>query len=216
MEKRNRKTLAIGFILLTAFVLWTLAVRFFDVQAIGANQTTVGFASLNGAFHALSGVHMTLYTVTDWLGLVPIFFAVAFALLGLFQMLRRKSLFKVDRSLIALGIFYLTVAAFFLFFEKCVINYRPILIDGKTEASYPSSTTLLVLTVMPSAMMQLYERLKKSRLKQCVLWALAFFTAFMVIARLCLGVHWLSDIIGGALLSAALVLLYRYFSRGEV
>lgn len=190
---------------LAAFVLWTVAVSFFDVRAIGASGTRVGFATLNGAFHRLTGVHMSLYTLTDLLSLIPLGFVCAFALLGLSQLIRRKSLLRVDRSLIILGIFYIAVAALFLFFEKCIINYRPILIDGNLEASYPSSTTLLVLTVMPSAIMQLQDRMKNGIFKSFVLVALTAFTVFMVVARLISGVHWLTDIVGGVLLSAALV-----------
>ena len=73
----KRKTLtAVGF--LTAFVLWTLAVKTVDVQTIGPCASAVGFAAVNGWFHSLTGVHMTLYTITDWLGLVPVAFGFGF------------------------------------------------------------------------------------------------------------------------------------------
>lgn len=111
----------------------------------------MGFAALNGAFHRLTGVHMGLYTATDWLGLVPLFTALAFALLGLWQLLRRRSLFQVDRDILLLGGFYVLTLASYLFFEVNVINCRPVLIGGALEASYPSSTTLLTLCIMPTA-----------------------------------------------------------------
>lgn len=38
------------------------------------------------------------------------------------------------------------------------VNYRPVLIEGRLEASYPSSTTLLVVSVMPTLMFQAYRR----------------------------------------------------------
>ena len=131
-----------------------------------------------------------------------------FALLGLFQWIRRKSLFRVDQSLFVLGAFYIVMLAAYLFFEAAPINYRPVLISGFLEVSYPSSTTLLVLCVMPTAEMQLSSRIKSTTLRRCVSIAIYAFTAFMVIARLVSGVHWCSDIIGGALLSASLVALY--------
>ena len=208
MKTRNRKNLNLSIALLTAFVLWTVAVSFFDVRSIGANGTAVGFAWLNDAFCSLTGVHLFLYELTDVLSLIPLGFVCAFACLGLFQMIRRKSLLRVDRSLIILGIFYIAVAVLFLFFEKCIINYRPILIDGNLEASYPSSTTLLVLTVMPTSMMQLRARMRKGIFRSCVLGGGTLFSVFMVLARLLSGVHWLTDIIGGTLLSAGLVVMY--------
>ena len=156
----------------------------------------------------MTGVHLTLYTITDWLSLVPLGFVVGFALLGLVQWIRRRSLRKVDRSILVLGGFYGLTMAAFLFFELVAINYRPVLIEGVLEASYPSSTTLLVLCVIPTAVMQLNRRTKNCRLNKLLTRLLTVFSAFMVAGRVLSGVHWLSDIIGGLLLSAGLVLLY--------
>ena len=212
MEKIRKKMLFMGAGFLGAFVLWTVLVSYVDVRAIGQNASSVGFATLNGYVHNLTGVNMFLYTITDWLGLVPIGVAFGFAVLGLVQWVGRKSLFKVDRSILALGGFYIIVLAMYIFFEIVVINYRPVLIDGYLEASYPSSTTMLVMCVMPTAMMQLHARIKSDVFRRCVLISIAAFTAFMVIGRLASGVHWLTDIIGGALVSAGLVITYASVS----
>lgn len=198
---------------LTAFLVWTLAISHIDVQPIGPMNSSVGFASLNAAFHRLTGVHMLLYSVTDWLSLIPAGFVTGFALLGLLQLIKRKSLWKVDHSILTLGGFYVVVMAAYLFFEKFIINYRPVLIEGVLEASYPSSTTLLVLCVMSTAILQLNSRIKAETLRKGVDGALIAFTAFMVLGRLVSGVHWLTDIIGGALLSAGLVTLYVAVNR---
>ncbi len=212
MEKIRKKMFFMGAGFLGAFVLWTVLVSYVDVRAIGQNASSVGFATLNGYVHNLTGVNMFLYTITDWLGLVPIGVAFGFAVLGLVQWVGRKSLFKVDRSILALGGFYIIVLAMYIFFEIVVINYRPVLIDGYLEASYPSSTTMLVMCVMPTAMMQLHARIKSDVFRRCVLISIAAFTAFMVIGRLASGVHWLTDIIGGALVSAGLVITYASVS----
>ena len=212
MEKIRKKMFFMGAGFLGAFVLWTVLVSYVDVRAIGQNASSVGFATLNGYVHDLTGVNMFLYTITDWLGLVPIGVAFGFAVLGLVQWVGRKSLFKVDRSILALGGFYIIVLAMYIFFEIVVINYRPVLIDGYLEASYPSSTTMLVMCVMPTAMMQLHARIKSDVFRRCVLISIAAFTAFMVIGRLASGVHWLTDIIGGALVSAGLVITYASVS----
>lgn len=198
----------IGAGLIAVFVLWTVLVSVVDVRAIGPNGSSVGFATLNGYVHDLTGVNMPLYTITDWLGLVPIGVALGFAILGLMQWIKGKSLFKVDRGILALGGFYVAVMAVYILFEFVVINYRPTLIDGYLEASYPSSTTMLVMCVMPTAMMQLRTRIKNNGLKHCVMILIAVFTSFMVMGRLVSGVHWITDIIGGALVSAGLVITY--------
>lgn len=208
MEKRNRKNMYVTFGLLALFVLWTIAISCLDVQEIGPNGSAVGFAALNGFVHKLIGVHMTLYTITDWLGLVPLCFVLGFALLGLVQLIQRRSIVKVDYSILVLGGFYILVMAAYLLFELVVINYRPVLINGYLEASYPSSTTMLVMCVIPTAMMQLNTRISNKTIRKVILSILAAFTAFMVIGRLISGVHWFTDIVGGALLSAGLVMLY--------
>ena len=213
MEKKNKKRLVLGVSLVVAFVLWTMLVRFVDVRAIGPEGSSVGFAALNGFVHELTGVNWFLYTITDWLGIVPIAVALGFAILGLVQLIKRKSLWKVDHSILALGVFYIVVMAAYIFFEVVVINYRPTLIDGYLEASYPSSTTMLVMCVMPTAAMQLNVRIKNTVLRRCGVIAIVVFTAFMVIGRLLSGVHWITDIIGGALLSAGLVTMYDVFGK---
>lgn len=208
MKKTKGKLLGIAGMLLTAFVLWTLAVQYIDVQAIGPNGSSVGFAGLNGWVHDLTGVHMGLYVLADWLGLVPMGFVLGFAVLGLVQWMRRRKLFRVDHDILVLGGFYLLVLILYLVFETVVVNARPVLIDGRLEASYPSSTTMLVLCVMPTAMMQLRARLRNTKVRTIVLTVLAVFTVCMAVGRLISGVHWFTDIIGGVLLSAGLVVLY--------
>lgn len=208
MKKRKIYT-ALGF--LAAFLLWTVAVSRIDVQPIGPQGSVVGFATLNGLVHSFTGVHMLLYTITDWLSLVPVAFGLGFALTGLWQWIKRKSILKVDCSILLLGVFYAVVLAVYLLFEKMVINYRPVLIEGVLEASYPSSTTVLVLCIMPTAVMQLRSHVQKKG----IIMAITAFTVFMVIGRLLSGVHWVTDIIGGILLSAGLVLLYGSIIGGK-
>ena len=93
--------------LLAAFVLWTVAICFLDVRAIGPQGSFVGFAGINGFVHNLTGVHWGLYYITDWLGLVPIFVCMGFSILGLIQWIKRKSIFKVNYDILVLGGFIL-------------------------------------------------------------------------------------------------------------
>lgn len=211
MKRKMRISLWISVGMLLAFIVWTALVCLVDVRAIGPEGSFVGFATLNGYVHELTGVNMWLYNLTDWLGLLPIATMFGFAVLGLVQWIKRKNILKVDRSIIVLGIFYVAVFAVYLLFEFVPVNYRPTLIEGILEVSYPSSTTMLVMCVMPTAIMQLQGRIKNKTVKICVISAIALFTAFMVIGRLISGVHWVSDIVGGALVSASLVSAYAYF-----
>ena len=207
-NRKNHRTLFAGIAAILTFLLWTAAVSLIDVRAIGPRGSSVGFAALNGWVHDLTGVHMGLYTVTDWLGLVPLGIMFGFGVLGFVQLVKRRSLRRVDASILILGAYYFILMAIYLFFESVVINYRPVLIDGFLEASYPSSTTLLVLGVMPTAVMQLKGRMKNQQLWKTVAVVFMAFTVFMVIGRFISGVHWFTDIIASLILSAGLVMLY--------
>ena len=209
MKKNGKKLLILGIALLVMFAIWTWLVQCVDVQPAGPGGTEIGFATFNCWFHSITGVHMGLYTITDWSGLVPILVCMAFGGMGLAQLIKRKSLFKVDRDLIFLGIYYVVVIWGYLIFEMIPINYRPILIDGMLEASYPSSTTLLVLSVMPTLIFQVNRRSANPVLKEIVRGLTVLFSAFMVIGRLIAGVHWFTDIVGAVILSTGLYCLYK-------
>ena len=159
---KEKRKLLIGVCLISAFTLWTVLIQSVDVQPVGQNGTKIGFAAFNVWFHQLTGVHMTLYTITDWLGLVPVFICLCFGTLGFVQLVKRRSLLRVDPDIIILGVYYVIVIACYLVFEMIPINYRPVLIEGRLEASYPSSTTLLVLSVMPSLIFQVDRKSSES------------------------------------------------------
>ena len=213
MEKRNHKIITTAICLLAAFILWTIAISFIDVKAIGPQNSSVGFATINNFVHKLTGIHIPLYNITELLGIIPLCFVMGFGLLGIVQLIKRKSLLKVDYNILVLGGFYITVMLVFILFEIFPVNYRPVLIEGVLEASYPSSHTLLVMCVMPTSIMQFNTRIKNKALKQTFSFVIIIYTAFMVIARLVSGVHWFTDIAGGALISSALVMLYYYISN---
>ena len=129
--------------------------------------------------------------------------------MGLVQLVKRRSLLKVDRDILLLGAYYLLVIAFYLIFEMIPVNYRPVLIEGRLEASYPSSTILLVLSVMPTLMFQANRRVSNVIIRKAVAVFVIAFSTFMLIGRLISGVHWATDIIGSVLLSAGLYILYH-------
>lgn len=209
MKKRGELCLKSGLASLLLFMLWTVLVYTVDVQPAGVNGTEIGFAEINVWFHSVIGVNMYLYCLTDWLGLVPVSICFGFGVEGLVQLFKRKSLLKVDRDIIISGIYYIAVFACYFLFEMIPINYRPVLIDGCMEPSYPSSTTLLVLSVMPTLVMRSKIKLESSRIKKLIICITMLFSFLMVIGRLLSGVHWITDIIGSVILSAGLFYVYK-------
>ncbi len=213
MKDVRNKELVSGISLLAAFAVWTILIRFVDVQNVGPAGTAVGFATFNVWFLQMTGVHMLIYTITDWLGVVPIIVCIGFGLLGLVQLIKRRSLLKVDPDILLLGVYYVVVILGYLLFEMIPINYRPILIYGNLEASYPSSTTLLVLSVMPTLKYQADRRIANPLTRKAITAFVFAFSAFMVIGRLISGVHWATDIVGSVFLSTGLYLIYRFIAE---
>ena len=213
MKDTRERDLLAGIVLVAAFALWTVVIRLIDVQNAGPLGSEVGFATINVWFHRLTGVHMLLYTITDWLGLVPIIICMCFGVLGLVQLIKRRSLLTVDSDILLLGAYYVLVILCYLLFEMVPINYRPILIDGNLEASYPSSTTLLVLSVMPTLKYQADRRIANPMTRKAITAFVFAFSSFMVIGRLISGVHWATDIVGSVFLSTGLYLIYRFMAE---
>ena len=209
MKKSGKRTLVIGIMLIIAFAVWTILIQMVDVQQVGLNGTDIGLATFKCWFHKLTGTNMPLYIITDWLGIVPLVICMIFATIGLIQLIKRRSLLQVDYDIIILGIYYILVMLGYFVFEMIPINYRPVFINGHMEASYPSSTTLVVLSVMPTLIFQCNRRIKNAWVKIVINIVSIIFSAFMVIGRLLSGVHWITDIIGSIILSAGLFLIYK-------
>lgn len=204
MEKKT-KNFVCGIVFTILAIAFTILIKFVDVQAIGPENSAVGFATLNGFIANVIGSNMSWYHITEILGLAPLMVVVSYALIGVVQLIKRRSLLKVDNEIISLGIFYVILAIIYVFFEKCIINYRPILIDGVLEASYPSSHTMLAIFVCVSAMIVNKNLIKNTNLRKGLEVLLTIIGVTIVFGRVISGVHWCTDIIAGGLFSIALI-----------
>lgn len=213
MKRKAILQFTLGCVLLILFVLFTWSLTFVDVQPIGPDGSSVAYASTNKFVHDLVGVNMALYHITDWAGVVAIFIVLCFAILGLIQWIKRKHIWKVDSSILILGVFYILIFGAYVFFEIYAINHRPVLINGVLEVSYPSSTTVLAMCVLTTGMIQFRRLTRNQKLRKTVNTLCGLFTAFMVIGRLACGVHWFTDIFGGLLFSIAMIMLYCSISN---
>ena len=195
-------------VLFVLFAAFTLAIMTIDVKPIGPDGSSVGFATFNDFFRSKIGVNLKLYNITEILGYICIATAGIFACLGIYQTIKRKNIFKVDKTLMALGGLYVLAFIFYVIFNALKINFRPVIIDGELKPSYPSSHTLLSLTFISGAMLQTVRYIKNKKLL-CALEIIAALLGLSVIVlRVLSGVHWITDIIGSVLLGLALAMLY--------
>ena len=204
----KKKNMIIAIILTVISVVYTLCVKFIDVKNIGPNNSSVGFASMNKFFYNLIGNHMWIYKITEVFGIVLLLLVVIYGAIGIGQLIHRKNPFKVDPEIIKLGCFYVLMLLVYILFEKVVINYRPILIDGELEASYPSSHTILSLCVALSSLIVSHRYFNKNYIKLINGITIGLMLV-VLLGRMLSGVHWISDIIGGVIISLTLLSYFK-------
>ena len=205
MVEKKKKWFRISIWLLAIAVIYTVLVKYVDVKAIGPSSTKVGFATMNGWFKDLIGYNKLFYKISKYAGVIPFLFCAYYGLLGVIELIKKKSFKKVNYRYYILACFYVIFVAMYFFFEKVAINYRPVIIDIKEgiEASYPSTHTLLAICLCGSSLIVSKFFIKNETLRKLANIAAWGLMVIIVVARLISGVHWLSDILGGILISLA-------------
>lgn len=189
---------------------FTGALLYVDVQPIGPGGTEVGLATMNSMFQELVGVNYTCYNIAEILGYVIWGIFGIFALAGFIQMIKRRSIVKVDSNILVLGGMYFILFALYVLFSKVAVNYRPIILPGEMmpEPSFPSSHTMMAIVVAVGTMMQLKYYVKRKSARVFFMFDLIVIMLMTVATRTLSGAHWLSDIIAGILFSLTLISLY--------
>lgn len=210
-----RKKSLIQFVAVTLIaVVFTVLVKIVDVGFVSSTGSLVGFSSVNIPFSQKFGFNPIFYKVSEVLGYLIFLVIAVFAFIGCYQLIKRKSLMKVDKDLYALAITYVFTFALYIFFDKVlVINLRPIIMAGESiaEPSFPSSHTLLAVSVLGTAISECGKIRKKSFRVSLVI-VLAILMGATVLSRLFSGVHWVTDIIAGILWGEVMMTLYQLFS----
>ncbi len=205
---KSKKHLIIGIIIAAVAVIYTFLVTRIDVKPIGPEGSLVGFSTINKAVHEYIGFHKDFYVLTNILGLFPFIGALVFAVIGLKELIEKKSFKLVNNRLYAIACLYILIGLVYLFFELVIINYRPVILNEGLEASYPSSHTMLGIT-LPLSFAYLIKYFIKSEKKVRALKLLSIVLGCAIIfGRIVSGVHWASDILGGILISTALLLFF--------
>jgi undecaprenyl-diphosphatase len=205
----KKKLIIIGTLLLLMSLVFTFLIAKVDLRVIKPEIPAVGFSTINSKL--TFDYNETIYKISEYLGYVALLIPVCYALYGFTQLIKGKSLSKVDKRLFILAIFYVAVLATYVLFEKVVINYRPVILDEGLEASYPSSHTLMSLCFTISAIIINKSMFKdKAKLINIGLLLLGF---AIVVGRYVSGVHWFTDITGSVLISCTLLSFFKAFIK---
>lgn len=209
--KNKKRYLIGGFAFFLMFIIFTTIIKFIDVKNIGPHNTSVGLATINNFFVNKIGFHNKIYKITEILGIIPIIIVLIYAIIGLYSLIEEKSFKKVNKNLYYLAIFYIIVLGIYVLFEKVIINFRPVVIEGILESSYPSSHTILAICICGSSIIlnnAIFKNNKIAKFENII----SFIIIIMLpLLRFISGVHWFTDIIGGVLLSFSLLLFFKYF-----
>lgn len=213
-NRASRASAIAGVVCLVLFALLAALLLTVDRAPIAGDGSLVGLASLNASAHSLLRESHLAETLSNVLLVVPLASMLALAVMGIRQIVVRRSLAGVSRDLWFLLGLYVVMLVLYVLFNHVSINNRPLLQDGVCEPSFPSSHTLLAVTTLGAAMVQAGQRMRKGGARTTVVAVCAVAMAALVIARALSGVHWATDILGGILLGAALVAFYRAIAFG--
>ena len=209
MKKSSKFYFIITSLFLSVFTAFTVIVSFVDVKTIGPNQSSVGLSCINKPIFKFFKENTFWDMLSDILLVIALLTAILFVVIGVIQFIKRKSIFAVDSEILALSILYITTIIVFIIFELLVINYRPVLVDGKLEASYPSTHILVVLSILLSTAMIIKKFIKKDTIRIILQSTLLLLSIFTIVARIVSGIHWFTDIIGAILLSLTLLSFFK-------
>lgn len=194
-------------ILTVLFVAFTVAVKWLDVQVDGAHE--IGWASVNFWWRDLIGVSDVWRVVSDVAAVLTLLTLVGVIVWQVVALVRARGIHRATRHWLVLDGALGALRLCYLLFEFVVINYRPILIDGVAEASYPSSHVLLFATVCPLLMLTFWREIKSRPWRAGIVTLGVVLMLIGMVARALSGYHWLTDVLGGVLLGAVLVAWYR-------
>ena len=193
------------------FVVLTVTLLCVDVQSAATGP--IGWATINLWWRDLLGVQNIWHLISDIIVGVTLLALVGMLVWQFVIILRGKSLraltlrwWVFDITIIVLGLCY-------LLFQFVVINYRPIVLDGIAEVSYPSSHILLVATLWPLILCMCRQGIKSLTWRRILLICGWLMLVLGVIARLCCGYHWFTDVLGALLLSTVLVTWFQFFAQ---
>lgn len=194
-------------ILWLILLIFTILVSFVDVKIYNVTNTEIGLYSLNKIFLVNSINSNYINIISNGIFLICLLVIILMLLLITFEYFKTK---KINKNNLNFIIHFLIMVLIWIIFDKIlIINYRPILINGNIEGSYPSTHVMVSTFVL----LFLSDKLKKIFKNDKIFYIISIgLIIIQSISRILLTMHWFTDIIGGLLIGC---LLFFTFLRGE-
>jgi len=195
MKKYFNLYFVLGLSFLFIFIL-TIILLNFDKAVIATNGYEVGMSHVN---------NLVKYEYKSWADKISdVLFYLTFIVpllavaLGIYQLVKEKSLKKVDLVIIIFGVFLILAIIVWLLFDHAIkINIRP---THEIKGSFPSThvflTTFFVLTCHGYLCYKYDNKLIKYLSLIIAIVIIIIMTIFRVIA----GVHYITDVFGGVVI----------------
>lgn len=194
-------------ILWLILLIFTILVSFVDVKIFNVTNTKIGLYSLNKIFLVNSINSNYINIISNGIFLICLLVIILMLLLITFEYFKTK---KINKNNLNFFIHFLIMVLIWIIFDKIlIINYRPILINGNIEGSYPSTHVMVSTFVLLFLSDQLKKIFKNDKIFYIISIGLIIIQS---ISRILLTMHWFTDIIGGLLIGC---LLFFTFLRGE-
>ena len=149
--------------------------------------------------------------ITDIILVASIAVLGVFAVLGLYQWIKRKSLKKVDKPLLVMLVPLAFMAATYIIFDKfLILNTRP---NGSGEPSFPSTHTMVVATIFLLTAIILPNYIKSKTTRVIMDIVMLLFIALVSVGRVLANMHWVSDVVGGLIFAAIFAAIYYLILR---
>ena len=210
MKKILNKYLIVGIVFIFLFLLLMVLLNF-NKANLGETNTPVGLSSINKLFVTN---YVDIYNSMSQVGLYLSFIIIiGFAITGFYQLIKRKSLFKVDLDIILFGVGVIVLIITWLLFDKIIAyNYRPIYVNKNLEGSFPSTHVLFTTFVLVSAFGISLNREKNNFYNLAILVIAILVITLTSLCRVLSGMHWATDVLGGLLLGLGyFFILYGIF-----
>lgn len=165
----------------------------FDKAVIAENGYEVGLSHINNLVNYSYKENVDL--MSDLIFYVTFIVVIYAFSIGLYQLIKKKSLYKVDKSIIIFGIALVIAIIVWLLFDKVIeLNIRP---THKIEGSFPSTHVMLATFFALSCHGFLCLRDQDKLIKYSSLVLAIIIIVIVTITRVIAGVHYITDVCGG-------------------